>query len=350
MRMQKEKKQYLSSQETALFCKQIAMILKSGIPLYDGLGAIYETYKNTPNADQFDRLVKGVENSNSLYETVKSMDLFPPYMVNMVRIGEKTGKLDDVMESLGTYFSRDAKMRSSIRSAVTYPMTLVAIMAVVIMVLVIKVLPIFSQIYTNLGSDLYSSPLMSLGAVLGKAVLIVVGILLLLAILIAILLKTKYKSNVLKTIYRIIPPARQVEKKVFAGRFASVVSMMYASGYNLEEAMELIPSIISDESFTQRVASVSDALKHRKSFADAISEAEIFDGLHNQMIRVGSAAGQLGKVMQDLADLYDDEIDESISALISLIEPTSVAVLSIVIGGILLSVMLPLISIISSMG
>jgi type IV pilus assembly protein PilC len=324
------------------------MILKSGIPLYDGLEAIYETYKETANAPKFEQLVKGIEESNSLYESVKAMNLFPPYMVNMVRIGEKTGKLDDVMESLSVYFSRDAKIRSSVRSAVTYPLALVGIMAVVIMVLVIKVLPIFSQIYSNLGTDLYASPLMNLGTVLGKTVLVIVGILLLIVILIAILLKTKYKNNVLKAIYRIIPPARQVEKKVFAGRFASVVAMMYSSGYNLEETMELIPTIISDENFSQGVDKIREALRENKNFAEAIAQAQIFDGLHNQMIHVGSAAGQL--VMQDLADLYDDEIEESISALISLIEPTSVAVLSIVIGGILLSVMLPLISIISSMG
>lgn len=349
MTKQERKKEYLSSQETALFCKQVAMILKAGIPLHDGLNAIYETYKDTANGPKFEQLLHGIENSNSLYESVKAMQLFPPYMVNMLRIGEKTGKLDDVMQSLSVYFSRDAKIRSAVKSAVTYPLTLIGIMAVVIMVLVIKVLPIFTQIYGNLGTDLYASPLMNLGVVLGKTVLVIVGILLVVILLIALLLKTRHKNSVLKAIYRIFPPARTVENKVFAGRFASVVAMMYASGYNLEETMELIPTIISDDSFVQRIEGIGKALNENKNFSEAISKAEIFDGLHNQMIHVGAAAGQLGTVMQDLADLYDEEIEESISSLIALIEPTSVAILSVVIGGILLSVMLPLISIISSM-
>lgn len=352
MKHQQENKDNLPLQETALFCKQVALILKSGIPLRDGLEILYDTYKNSKNADKFDMFVEGIEKNNTFYDSIKSMDLFSAYMVNMVRIGEKTGKLDEVMESLGEYYSIQAKIQKDIRNAILYPSILIAMMAVVIIVLVIKVLPIFDQIYKNLGTELFSaSPsIINFGMITGKIILVVISLVLLAIITILLLLESKYKDAFIEKISRKFLFIQRIQQKIAAWRFASVISMMVTSGYPMEEVFDLAPTVIFDRIFREKIEQCRKLTAEDNNFAEAVSEVKIFDGIQSKMISVGSAAGQMDKVMKQIADIYAEEIDDNISYAISLTEPTLVAILSVVIGGILLTVMLPLVSIISSLG
>lgn len=345
-------KNQLPAQETALFCGQIAMILKSGILLSDGLAVLYDTYKNSKYADKFKKMLDGVESNLSFYDSIVSMNMFSDYMVNMIHIGEKTGNLDDVMESLSEYYSKQAMIRKSIKSAVLYPSILIAMMTVVITVLVVKVLPIFDQIYKNLGTELYSSSssLMNLGLTAGKVLLIVIGLLLLVIMIVFILLASKYRDPFIDKVSRFFSDIRRIRDKISAWRFASVISMMFTSGYNMEEALELAPTVIFDKDFRKKTQRCKQLIENRYSFVQALTEVDIFEPMQNKMILIASATGQLDSVMNKIADIYEEEIDEGISYLVSLTEPTLVAVLSVIIGGILLTVMLPLISIISSMG
>ncbi len=346
------RKKQLPAQETALFCGQIALILKSGILLSDGLSVLYDTYKNSLYADKFKKLLEGVENNLPFYESLAAMEVFSEYMINMVHIGEKTGKLDDVMESLSEYYSKQTAIRKAIKNAVLYPSILIAMMAVVITVLVVKILPIFDQIYKNLGSELYSSSssLMNLGMTAGKVILIVIGAILIGIILVLILLGSKYRDSFIEKVSDWFSDIRRIRDKISAWRFASVISMMFTSGYNMEEALELAPTVIADKNFSKKTKRCRELIEQKFTFVQAVTEVEIFETMQNKMILIASATGQLDKVMEKIADIYQEEIDEGISYLVSLTEPTLVAVLSVIIGGILLTVMLPLISIISSMG
>lgn len=349
--MNEKSRKYLPPEEIAMFCEQVALILKSGIPLFDGIDALCQNYKDTKYGDKFTLMNEKVKETGSLYEALELVGIFPPYMVNTVKIGEQAGTVDSVMESMSIYYMRDAKIKHAVKNAITYPIVLVAMMALVVGVLVVKVLPIFSQVFRNLGTDMSATSLaiMNFGLAAGRIVLIVVCALVLAAGIIFLLTKTSKKDSVLRFLGRIFPPVNELYSKTAAARFSSVMSMMLHSGFPLESALSLIPDVLSDKTAKDKVAVCQKLMQEGESFPAAVEACGIFEGIHSKMVRVGFMAGQLDSVMDKLADIYNEDVDNSISRMVSLIEPTLVGILSVIIGAILLAVMLPLASIMSSM-
>ena len=141
-----KKNRRIPAKETAIFCSQVAMLLKAGIPLHEGIASLGEGADAGAGA-RFDKLIQILEESGSLYEAVRASDLFPAYMVNMVHIGEAVGHLDAVMESLGRYYEREDALHEAVRSAVRYPLVMIVMMAVVMGVLMTRVLPVFNEVF-----------------------------------------------------------------------------------------------------------------------------------------------------------------------------------------------------------
>ncbi|WP_052446670.1 type II secretion system F family protein [Candidatus Soleaferrea massiliensis] len=347
-----EKTRTLPAGETALFCAQISLILKSGIPLYDGISTLCESGEDAKARKVFEQITHTVEKTASLYEAVKEAGVFPSYMVNMVRIGEKVGKLDDVMESLYQYYEREAKTKKSIKNAILYPTVLILMMAVVIAILVVQVMPIFTQVFQNLGAEMSAAGtmVMQFGLMAGRIALVLIALIVAVLLVLFIVSRTKSGSVKLERFSGWFPLTKKLSRKISSARFASVLAMMLSSGYHLEEALELAPGIVSDPATRDKIRECQELMDKGVSFPEALVRIKMFSGVYNKMIRVGFQAGQLDTVMNKLTDIYEEEVDDSISRLVSIIEPTMVAILSVVIGVILLSVMLPLAGIMSSIG
>lgn len=242
------------------------------------------------------------------------------------------------------------KIRASIKSAIVYPVLLVLMMAVVIFVLVSQVLPIFDRVFRNLGSEMSASmtAVMNFGMVTGRVVLVLIVVLLALLLVGFIIYRTGHQQWLMSLVRKIFPPIRRVMEKTSAGRFASVLSMMMTAGFPIGEAIDLTPGVISDARTREKVEGISTAVRDGEELPKAIANAGLFEPIYNKMIQVGYYAGQMDRVMEHLADIYEEEIDDGIRRLVGLIEPTLVAILAVIIGGILLAVMLPLASIMSS--
>ncbi len=344
-------KRFLSPEETAMFCEQVALLLKSGIPLRDGVEALCDNYRDTRYRGVFSALDRSVKETGSLHRAVADAGVFPPYLSHMVKIGEAAGKLDDVMAALSAHYAREAKIRASVRGAITYPIVLVLMMAVVVGVLVTRVLPIFERVFRNLGTQM-SAPMtavMRFGVITGRAVLWVIAAVLLLLLLGFLLSRAGKRRDMARLLGRLFPPVRRVMEMTSSGRFASVLSMMMTAGFPIGEAIALTPGVLADERTREKVSRCARAIAEEGvSLPQAIADAGLFEPIYNKMIQVGFYAGQMDHVMGRLADIYEEQIDDGIRRLVSLIEPSLVALLSVVIGGILLSVMLPLSSIMSS--
>ncbi len=341
---------HMPAEELSMFCEQVSLILSSGVSLYDGMDALADNYKGTPAYPAFQRIRQRVIDTGSLYNALKDEGLFPAYLVEMTQIGESTGKLDHVMAMLSVYYMREAKIAHSIRNAVFYPLGLLAMMAVVILVLVWKVLPIFSQVYKSLGSEMPASAMaiMNFGQGVGSAVLIIVAVLIVAILAIVVLLRTKYRQQVITFVGKVFPPVRRIYDCMTAEKFASNMGMMLGSGYPLEESLPLIANIFDDPSAKKRIEGCADDVKGGTPFPEAISKSGLFDKLHGKMIQMGFLSGKTDHVMNKLAYMYNEELDHDISKVVAMIEPAMVALLSIIIGAILLSVMLPMVSIMSS--
>ncbi len=190
---------------------------------------------------------------------------------------------------------------------------------------------------------------MRLGSTIGWVVLALVALVVLAVVVGAILMKTSARDKVLGVVRRLFPPVRSLSMKLASSRVASVLSMMLHSGFPTNEAFRLLPSVLSDSEAADKVQGIRKDLDDGAAFADAISHSKLFDGLHDRMIRMGVAAGREDQVMAKIADLYEEQVEDGIARLVAIIEPTLIALLAVVIGAVLLSVMLPMAGILSSM-
>ena len=193
------------------------------------------------------------------------------------------------------------------------------------------------------------SAMMRLGSAVGWIVLALVSVVVIAVIVGAVLMRTKHRDKVLSIAQKIMPSLQRVNEKLSASRVASVLSMMLSGGFPTGEALEMTAKVLSDRDAAAKVNSIREGLENGKTFADAINDAELFEQLHNRMVTMGSATGREDQVLGKLAGLYEEQVEDDITRLISIIEPTLVALLSIVIGAVLLSVMLPMAGILSSL-
>lgn len=346
------KQKTLPPDETALFCEQVAMVLKAGIPLGDGMETLARSYADSRYGARFDGIRAALGRRGVLSAALEEAGIFPKYMLAMTRIGERSGKLDDVMASMANYYQWEAQIKTSVKNAILYPSLLVMMLAVVIAILVISVIPVFQRVFDSMGlaAGSSASAAMQIGVGVGKGMLVLVGVFAVLLAVAGVLLRTSRRDSVLSLLARAVPSVRRVNARLSTARYASALSMMLAAGYPVEDAIQLAPSVVTDAKHRQQAERTAKELLGGAGFADAAEKSGLFDPMHEKMIRFGAAAGKLDAVMEKLSGIYMTEADDAIHNVIAMIEPTLVAVLSIVIGGILLSVMLPLLSVLSAVG
>lgn len=338
-----------SNRELSLFCSQLALVIRSGIPLRDGLESMNE---DSAEGERWRRVLsslsEAIEEGEALYKAFEETGVFPEYMVHMIEIGERAGKLEEVMSSLSGFYDREDRIKQEIRGAVTYPALLVCMMAAVILVLVVRVLPVFQKVFENLGVQMSSTAqaLMNFGAIASQYSVVIAGVLA--AVIIGFLIYARVRGD--SGFTGRLPGMKKISEKISAGRFASALSLMLSSGYDTRAALDLIPNILSGEEIKKKVAKVKFLVEGGVSLADAVKQAGIFPGLYSKMVAVGFKTGAIDEVMKELSDLYQEEIDTSLNNFVAVLEPALVAALSIVIGVIILSVMLPLMGIMSSIG
>jgi len=342
----------LSSSDVSLFCSQVVLLLRAGIPLQEGIGAMSENIDTPKGKELLHRIQTGMEQNHSLYLALNSTGAFPNYMINMINIGEKAGKLESVLDALSLYYDRDDRLRSRIRSALLYPFILILMMGAVISVLVIKVLPIFDAVFMDMGSDMSaaSATILHAGTVIGKIALIAIIVLSVFLLCALILYKTEKGYQWISTVLNNFPLTRRLSDKISSARFASAMSLLLSSGYDTSEALELIPNILTSKLMIGKLHLCREAVDSGAAFSKALADVHLFPGIYSSMIGIGAKTGNLDTVMSHLADIYAEDVDESVNRAVSFIEPAMVAILSIVIGAILLSVMLPLMGIMSSIG
>ena len=144
----------LSQAELSAFCEQIAMVIRAGLPIYYGISILRDESPDKETAALLNQIYEPMEGGSTLFDALSMTGVFPSYMLHMIRFGETAGRLEEVLVSLSNYYEREAEIRDSIKHAVTYPLIMTAMMLFVIFVMIAKVVPVFSQVYAELGQDL----------------------------------------------------------------------------------------------------------------------------------------------------------------------------------------------------
>lgn len=332
----------LSNPELSSFSSQLSLILRSGISALEGISIMLEDASSEEEKAILNALSENLQETGSLNEALEQTQLFPAYMTRMVRIGEETGTLDDVMAALGDHYAREDTITRTIRSAVTYPMIIISMMIVVILVLIIKVMPIFNQVFIQLGSEMsgFSRVLMDLGNTINRYSVVFIAVLAVIVIGFFAYNHTAKGAAFLRGLGSHIPAIRRMHHDIASCRFAS--------GMAPEECLSLVRELNDDEAFQKELTKCEQLLENGTDFTAALHQTGIFAGVYARMASIGFKTGSLDQVMSDIAELYQEDLDNRMSNTLSILEPTLVIALSLVVGFILLSVMLPLVGIMSS--
>ncbi len=344
--------QELSFSDLSTFCEQIGLILGSGITVVEGFYIMQEEAGDELTKELFSTIISELEIGCQLSDALEKTNSFPSYMINMIKIGEVSGRLESVFNSLALYYAREDNLRKTIKHSVTYPLVMVAMMLLVISVLVVNVMPIFNSVFEQLGSEItgFSKILMDIGAGVADnfvVILIVLGVFVLLVLLVLFTEKgraifKKFKENFFAT--------RNIVENIAVARFAGGMSLMLSSGLDTDESLQMVERMTDNSILKNKIAKLRTDMSNGIPFSKAMIENKIFAGIYARMLAVGFKTGQVDGVMQSISSRYDDDVTKKLENIVSIIEPTIVAILSIIVGAILLSVMLPLMSIISHIG
>lgn len=349
--MGKKKLTPFSNMEAASFCSQMAIILKSGISSIEGITIMLEDVSQENEKQLLLQIQETLMQTGSLYEALAAAGVFPAYLLNMVQIGEQTGKLDDVMDSLANYYEKEASLAQTIKNAVTYPLIMLMMMTLVILVLITKVMPVFNQVFEQLGTQMtgFSRIILNIGIFINAHAIIFFGILAALVIFVIFLIKSSKGQSLFRSFADKFASNRDLSQKIAAYRFSNGMALTLSSGLTPEECLNLASELTEQASFRNKLEQCRASVSQGNDLCEVLLEQGIFSGTYARMATIASRTGVLDEIMDKIAAQYEEDIDARISGMIAAIEPTLVIILSVIVGIILLSVMLPLMGIMSGL-
>jgi len=338
------KQKTLSESEISAFCQQVGMVVKAGLPTYYGISILRDEATDDFTREFLDKIYEPMEKGVTLGEALGNTHAFPEYMVDMIRLGETTGRLEEVLDSLSTYYEREADIKAGIRHAVTYPLIMTVMMLVVIVVIITQVVPVFSQIYEQLGSGLTGSALMLMNVsnFLNRYML---------GFVIAVVTVALAGFAFFRTPYgKILFQGRGLSMSIAASRFANCMYLALSSGLDTDRSLEMAEKLIDNPYMLEKIEACKKHIKNGEPFIKSLLLAGIFSKVYSSMMTIGFKTGSMDDIMQKISVSYEEETDEKLRHFISVLEPTLIVILSFFIGLILISFLLPLLGIMSSIG
>ena len=330
----------------------MALLIKAGISPAEGINILIQDSHDQSAIKLLDQISQVLMSGEKFHIALEMSGVFPDYLIHMVTIGEESGTLDTVMESLAEYYEREEAISSSIKSAISYPLIMIFMMLVVVLVLIIKVLPIFEQVFAQLGTNMsgFSQSLLNMGNVLNKYSFIMIILLVIIVALFLFFSITTQGKELLKKLLNKFRATKKLMQELESARFASGMVLTLSSGMDTYEGLALVNKLVETDEMKKKIENCRNLLIDGDSFPEALEKANIFSSFYSQMISVGFKAGSMDSAMKQIAKRFEAETERKIYSLISVLEPTLVIVLSIIVGMILLSVILPLMGVMTTIG
>ena len=342
----------LTNSEIASFCRQTSILIKAGITPAEGMDILREDTISEEGKALLSKISESCSRGLNFHQALEETNVFPQYVTRLISLGEESGNTDTVLDSLADYYEREDEMSETIRSAVSYPLIMIAMMFFIVIVLIVKVLPIFKQVFAQLGAEMdpFAEKLMNIGSVLSKYALGFTIVLCILVILGIILVKNDSVRHRIHDFLTSFPPTAEFYLNIARARFASGLYLAFSSGMDIFHALDMVEELVENKDMEAKIKLLREDMSNHDNMAEAIANANIFSNLYTRMIAVAFKAGDAEQAMKYIALHYEDATEKHLRKMVSIIEPTLVIILSLIVGIILLSVLLPLMGIMSSIG
>lgn len=339
--------------DLVIFSRQLATMVDAGIPLVGALDALQDQMESKAFKKVISQVRNDVEGGLSLSEALtKQSNIFSAFFVNMVKAGESSGQLDEILDRIAVYMEKTLALIRKVKSSLIYPAVVVFMAIAITTFLIVKVVPTFESIFVTIGVDLPlpTKILIAISKILRQWLPLVVAGLVISIIALAKIIRTDKGKLVFDTLLLKLPVLGPLLKKVAIARFARTLSTLQRSGVSILTALEIVGKTSGNKVIEAAVFKTKVSIKEGQSIAQPLTESKVFPPMVTRMISVGEQTGKLEEMLGKVADFYESEVDTAVSGLTSLIEPLIIAFLGVVVGGIVVSMFLPIVKLIQVVG
>jgi type IV pilus assembly protein PilC len=344
------RKKKVKLKDLTVFSRQFATMINSGVSITRALAILSEQVENPTLAAVITQVQKDVEGGLSLSEALAKQErIFPPIFVNMARAGEAGGVLDEVLLRIADHFESEANLRSRVKSAMTYPVAVFIFAITIAFVMITFIVPVFMNMFSSLGGDLPgpTKMLVALSDFIRSRWYVLFGTLA--AVVYGFrAFKRNPRGRFIWDSFKLkMPVLGQLTRKMAIAKFARTFSTLISSGVPILQALDIVAETAENAVVTKAIRESRASIKEGESISKPLGASGVFPPMVVQMIAIGEETGALDSMLKKIADFYDDEVSATVDSLTSLLEPVLMVFMGVMIGGIVISLYLPMFSVIS---
>lgn len=341
-----------SPKDLAVFTRQFSVMIDSGVPLVQSLEILGEMQENAKFKTAINAVRKEVESGSDLATAMKAHPkIFDDLYTNMVSAGEAGGILDNIFQRLSIYIEKAVKLKRAVQSAMVYPIAVVVVATGVISLILWKVVPAFTDLFQSMNVALPLPTRIVIGSskfVGSFGIFILIGLFIAGALLRSYYKTTQGRYKVDKWLLR-APVFGPLQRKIAVARFTRTMSTLVASGVPILDCLEITAHTSGNAVIEEAILNVKKAIEEGRTIVEPLKASGVFPPMVVSMIGVGEQAGALEEMLSKIADFYEEEVDAAVGDLMTALEPAMIVVLGVIVGGIVISMYLPIFSLVGQL-
>ncbi len=340
------RKKAVTAKDISVFMRQLATMLGAGVPLVQSFDIIGRGHDNPSMQELIMNIKADVESGDTLANSLgKHPLIFDSLVCNLVAAGEQAGILDSLLDKIATYKEKTENLKAKIKKAMTYPAAVLCVAFIVSAILLIFVVPQFESLFSNFGADLPAFTLMVIGMSEWLQeywwILLVVVVGGAYGFMNALKRSTKLQHTVDRALLQ-MPILGEIMTKAIIARFARTLSTMFAAGVPLVEAMESVAGAAGNIIYKDAILEMKDNISTGQQLQLSMAQTKLFPNMVVQMVAIGEESGSIDTMLAKVADFYEEEVDDAVDNLSSLLEPLIMSILGVLVGGLVIAMYLPI--------
>ena len=336
----------ITEKDIALFTRQMSTMMKAGVPLLQSFDIIARGHANPSVSKLVQDIRSDIETGTSLNQAFRKYPMyFDPLFCNLIAAGEQAGILEDLLDRLATYREKTIAIKGKIKSAMYYPAAIITVAIIVTAIIMIKVVPAFKDVFKNFGADL-PAPTLAVMAISDFVVewwhIIFLGIGVSLYLFFQSWKRSAKVQRFMDKLLLRLPIFGAVIRKATIARWTRTLATMFAAGVPLVESLDSVGGASGNIVYGDATRRIQTEVSTGTSLTVAMQNTDIFPNMVTQMVSIGEESGSLDTMLSKVADFYEEEVDDAIASLSSLMEPIIMVILGVLIGGLVIAMYLPI--------
>ncbi len=343
----------IDTKDLVVFTRQFATMIDSGLPLVQCLDILSSQQENKTFKDILVKVKESVESGSTFADALaKHPKAFDALYVNLVAAGEVGGILDTILNRLAAYIEKSMKLKKQIKGAMVYPATIMSIAVIVVGVILVFVIPTFAKMFADFGGELPAPTkfVIVLSNFITRYIILIIALIVGIQVGLKKYYGTPKGRKVMDQLFLKAPVAGPLIRKVSVAKFTRTLGTMISSGVPIMDGLDIVAKTAGNKIVEEAIYGVRQAISEGKTMAEPLESCGIFPPMVVQMISVGEATGAMDAMLTKIADFYDDEVDDAVSAMTAMMEPLLMVFLGTTVGGLVIAMYLPIFKLAGTVG